>query len=68
MPRYYITVGPQFREECPSACRPTWIIDAADESAARDRAEVTYRRSYLDVLHVGVRVTPARLTSSGRAR
>ena len=60
MPRYYVTVGPEDPAEHPGAVTPTWALDAADEDAARDRAELAYRRDHPEVQRLRVRVTPER--------
>jgi hypothetical protein len=59
MPRYYITVHPKSRAEHPFAPAPTYVVDAANEDAARDKAEVRYRRSHADVERLSLRITPA---------
>lgn len=56
--RYLVTVGPENREEHPLASSPTWLIEATDEEAARDRAELMYRRRHPEVARVRVRLTP----------
>jgi hypothetical protein len=62
MPRYYVTVGPQSPEEHPGPPNPspTWVVDAADEDAARDQAEVSYRRSHPGVGTLRLRLTRER--------
>ncbi len=57
MPRYFVTVGPESAAEHPGAPTPTWLIEAGDEGAARDHAEVRYRRAHAEVEHVRLRVT-----------
>jgi hypothetical protein len=56
--RYVVTVGPESREEHPLASAPTWLIEAADEETARDKAELMYRRLHPEVARVRVRLTP----------
>jgi hypothetical protein len=57
MPRYLITVGPEVWDDHPDAPSPTWVVEAADEAAARDRAEVMYRRDHPEVHKLRLRVT-----------
>jgi hypothetical protein len=67
MARYYVTVGPESRDDHPSAGSPTWVVEAADEGAARDRAEVAYRRRYPEVRYLRLRLTRARSRPSAPA-
>jgi hypothetical protein len=57
VPHYYVTIGPEDRERHPDAPTPTWIVDAADEDAASDHAEATYRRDHAEVAKLRVRVS-----------
>ena len=57
MPRYYVTVAPESREEHPGAPGPTWIVDAPTEDAASDHAEVVYRRENPTVEKLRIRIT-----------
>ena len=59
MPRFYVTVGPESRDEHPLAAAPTWLIEAANEDAARDKAELRYRRSHPDIERLRVRLRHA---------
>jgi hypothetical protein len=58
VPHYYVTIGPEDHDQHPSAPAPTWIIDAADEDAARDHAEVMYRRDHPEVAKLRIRLSP----------
>ena len=59
MPRYYITVGPQTQTGNVHAPAPTWVVDAADEEAARNQVETLYRLSNPEVDQIRIRVTRA---------
>jgi hypothetical protein len=58
MPRYYVTVAPESPDGHPGAPAPTRVIDAPNEEAARDHAEVAYRRAHPTVEQLRIRVTP----------
>ncbi len=58
MPRFYVTVGPRDPAEHPGAPSPTWVVDAADEDAARDKAELAYRRRNPSVRELRLRIRP----------
>jgi len=57
VPRYYVTVGPEDPGRNPGEPTPTWFVDAVDESTARDRAELEYRREHPGVGRLRVRIT-----------
>jgi hypothetical protein len=59
VPRYYITIGPQSRTDNAFAPAPTWVVDAADEEAARNQTETLYRLSNPEVDQIRIRVTRA---------
>jgi hypothetical protein len=57
VPHYCVTIGPEHPEQYSGAPTPTWIIDAADEAAARDHAEVMHRRDHPEVAALRIRPT-----------
>jgi hypothetical protein len=59
MLQFYVTVGPELRADDPIAPTATWLIEAADEQAALDKAEVRYRRSHPDADPLRLRLTSA---------
>lgn len=59
MPVFYVTVAPESRDQHPFAAAPTWVIEAGDEDAARDKAELRYRRRHPQIERLRVRVRPA---------
>jgi hypothetical protein len=56
---FYITVAPASRADHPLAPAPTWVVEAADKDAARNKAEASYRRLHPEVDRLRLRLTAA---------